>query len=85
MSGTRFSSTQADNTVTIGGVSCSVTAATTTSITCDVGNGPVGDHKVMVNIAGKGFASHDSGDVMFSYTADVTGISPSTGSLGGEA
>ena len=84
VSGTRFSSTQADNTVTIGGVDCNVTAATSTSITCDVGNGPVGDYKVEVNVAGKGFASHDSSDVMFTYTADITGISPSAGSLGGK-
>ena len=84
VSGTRFSSIQADNTVTIGGVDCTVTEATTTSITCDVGNGPVGDHKVMVNVAGKGFASHSS-DIMFTYTANITGISPSAGSLGGKA
>ena len=70
--------------VTIGGVNCTVTAATTSSITCDVGNGPVGEHKVKVNVGGKGLASHSSGDVMFSYTADISGISPTTGSLGGK-
>lgn len=70
--------------VTIGGVDCSVTDATTSSIICDVGNGPVGDHKVMVNVARKGFAEHASEDVMFSYVAQVTGIFPSTGSLGGD-
>ena len=70
--------------VTIGGVNCTVTAATTSSITCDVGNGPVGEHIVKVNVAGKGLASHTGGDVMFSYTADISGISPTTGSLGGK-
>ena len=84
ISGTGFSSTL-DNRVTIGGVDCSVTAATTTSITCDVGNGPVGEHKVVVNIDSKGVASHSGGDVTFSYTADISSISPTTGSLGGES
>ena len=84
ISGTGFSSTNDNNMVTIGGVNCTVTAATTSSITCNVGNGPVGEHKVKVNVAGKGLASHTSGDVMFSYTADISGISPTTGSLGGE-
>ena len=38
----------------------------------------------MVNVASKGLAQHSSGDVTFSYTADISGISPDTGSLGGE-
>ena len=37
----------------------------------------------MVTVDGKGNAKHSSGDVMFEYTADITGISPTTGSLGG--
>ena len=84
ISGTGFSSTLDNNRVTIGRVDCSVTAATTTSITCDVGNGPVGEHKVVVNINSKGAGSHSGGDVTFSYTADISSISPITGSLGGE-
>ncbi|WAR05573.1 PKHL1-like protein, partial [Mya arenaria] len=80
ISGTGFSSNQSDNSVTIGGVACSVTAATSTSITCSVGNGPVGTYPVVVNIAGKGYAS---GSIEFTYTADVTGISPASSSLGG--
>ena len=72
-----------ENKVAIGGVNCAVTAATTTSITCNVGNGPVGDQPVVVAVAGKGEAKHTGGTVMFTYTADVTGIAPTTGSLGG--
>jgi hypothetical protein len=71
------------NNVIIGGVACTVTDSTATSITCDVGNGPVGQAKVIVTVNGKGNAKHTNGDVMFEYTADISGISPSTGSLGG--
>lgn len=78
--GTGFSSVTSENIVTIGGVACSVTAATSTSITCDVGNGPVGFHSVLVTVQDKGYAS---GNVQFSYGADVLSISPTSGSLGG--
>ncbi|XP_053372863.1 fibrocystin-L-like [Mercenaria mercenaria] len=83
ISGTGFSTDITKNAVSIGDVACSVTASTATSITCDVGNGPVGQHKVMVNVDGKGFAKHSSGDVMFEYTANIDSISPTSGSLGG--
>lgn len=82
VSGSGFSSVTSDNTVTISGVACSVTSATTTSITCTVGNGPIGTYPVIVNVAGKGDAEI-SGTVEFTYTADISGISPSSGSLGG--
>ena len=84
ITGTGFNATESGNTVTIGGVACTVTAATSVAITCDVGNGPVGDHKVMVNVGSKGDADHSSGDVLFTYTADIDGVSPSSGSLGGK-
>ncbi|XP_045210443.2 fibrocystin-L-like isoform X2 [Mercenaria mercenaria] len=84
ITGTGFNNTDiTKNTVTIGNVICAVTASTATTITCDVGNGPVGSHKIMVNVDGKGFARHPNGDVMFAYTAEITGISPTSGSLGG--
>ncbi|XP_060573258.1 fibrocystin-L-like isoform X2 [Ruditapes philippinarum] len=83
ITGTGFSTDKTMNNVTIGGVACTVTDSTATSITCDVGNGPVGQAKVIVTVNGKGNAKHTNGDVMFEYTADISGISPSTGSLGG--
>ena len=67
----------------MGGVACTVTAASATSITCDVGNGPVGDHKVIVNVNNKGDGDHGGSDVMFSYVAAITAINPTSGSLGG--
>ncbi|KAL4228553.1 Fibrocystin-L [Mactra antiquata] len=81
--GTGFNTDPTQNYVTIAGISCSVTASTSTSITCSVGNGPVGDHKVEVNVAGKGIAKHSSGDVMFEYTARIDDVNPKTSSLGG--
>ena len=83
ITGTGFDTDKTKNAVSIGGVACTVTASTATSITCNVGNGPVGQYKVMVTVEGKGNAKHSSGDVMFGYTADISGISPTTGSLGG--
>jgi len=65
----------------MGGVDCSVTAATTTSITCDVGNGPIGTYPVIVNVDGKGLST---GSETFTYTADISSVSPSSGSLGGK-
>jgi len=82
ISGTGFSGSTSDNNVTIAGVPCTVTAATTSSITCDVGNGPVGAYDVIVNVAGNGDAAI-SGNVEFTYTANISSISPTSGSLGG--
>ena len=82
ITGTGFSSVTSDNNVTIAGVDCSVTAATTTEITCSVGNGPVGAYPVVVTVVDKGDAAI-AGTVEFSYTAAISGISPSSGSLGG--
>jgi len=81
ITGTGFSSITSDNTVTMGGVDCSVTAVTTTSITCDVGNGPIGTYPVIVNVDGKGLST---GSETFTYTADISSVSPSSGSLGGK-
>lgn len=79
--GTGFSLTQADNTVTIGGVACTVTAAASTFLKCNVGNGPMGQFPILVKVAGKGQAT---GSIQFTYTAEITGISGQTsGSLAG--
>lgn len=82
ITGTGFSSVTSENDVTIADVACTVTSASTTSIECDVGNGPIGTYPVIVNVAGKGDAAI-SGTVEFTYTADISGIAPSSGSLGG--
>ena len=80
ITGTGFN-TDTSNTVTVGEVACTYTApATATDIVCDVGNGPFGARAVVVDVAGKGLAS---GSVQFSYTSGITGISPTSGSMGG--
>ncbi|KAL4228989.1 Fibrocystin-L [Mactra antiquata] len=80
ISGSGFSAVTSENTVTIGDIACNVTASTTSSVTCDVGNGPLGLSSVIVTVEGKGSAS---GSVDFTYTADILSISPSSGTLGG--
>jgi hypothetical protein len=52
-----FSSVSSENTVTIGGVECAVTGAMTTSVTCNIGNGPMGQYNIIVLVEGKGQAS----------------------------
>lgn len=82
ITGTQFSSTSSENTVTIGGTACDVTAATPTSITCTVGNGPERAFPVMVNVVGKGLAANTAPD--FEYGADIRTVSPTMASLGGK-
>lgn len=81
ISGTGFSSNFSENNVIVGGVECLVTDSTTSSITCDVGNGPVGSYPILVNVDGKGYAT---GSVDFTYTSDIASIDPPSGSLGGK-
>ncbi|XP_069115224.1 fibrocystin-L-like [Argopecten irradians] len=83
ITGTGFSVTASDNSVIIGGVACVATAATSTSITCTIGNGPEGIHKVNVNVAGSGLGQHSGGDVQYIYTTGVNNFSPASSSLGG--
>ncbi|WAR05669.1 PKHL1-like protein [Mya arenaria] len=66
ITGTKFSTTNSENTVTIGGVDCSVTAATATSITCDLGNGPLETFTVDVNVAGLGKATNTAPGFQYS-------------------
>ncbi|XP_053372850.1 fibrocystin-L-like [Mercenaria mercenaria] len=80
ISGTDFSEIDEENIVTIGGISCKVTAADNSVITCNIGNGPAGIYPVLVKVEGKGYAV---GNTEFTYAANVTSIYPSSGSLGG--
>lgn len=83
IAGSGFESEPSKNTVVIGGVICAVTAASSTSITCNIGDGPVGTHTVVVTVAGKGHADHTAGEVTFTYNSNVTSIDPEAGSQGG--
>ncbi|KAL3885610.1 hypothetical protein ACJMK2_025660 [Sinanodonta woodiana] len=85
ITGTGFNDTAASNNyVLIGDTECTVTNARNTSITCTVGNGLIGRHKVVVTVSGKGRARHPlEGDVVFNYTAEISDMSPTSGSMGG--
>ncbi|XP_060603397.1 fibrocystin-L-like isoform X3 [Ruditapes philippinarum] len=80
ITGTGFSTVISNNQVIIGGVECTVTGSLATIITCDVGNGPVGPHSVVVTVDGKG---NPEGSVQFTYTAGISSLAPTSGSLGG--
>jgi len=82
ITGTGFSTTGTSNNVTIGTTgSCTVIAATTTSITCTISNGPSGSYAVGVNVDGMGLASANG-----TYTANIplqiASISPTEGGAG---
>ncbi|XP_019623376.1 PREDICTED: fibrocystin-L-like [Branchiostoma belcheri] len=83
ISGSGFLPNTDNNTVTIGGVACEITAATEDEISCDVQENSGGSHVVTVEVDGKGLASHPNSTSMFTYTADISNISPTSGSLGG--
>lgn len=80
ITGTSFGASAADNSVTIGGVACTVTSASSTQLVCTVGAG-TGSHAVEVNVAGVGLAS---GSFSFSYNTRITSITPTSGSLAGQ-
>ncbi|XP_050416785.2 fibrocystin-L [Patella vulgata] len=80
ITGTGFSSTMEDNSVTINNVPCVVTAASTTSIACTLGDVSSGAYPVVVNVAGFGFSDSNT---QFTYEMTFSTISPSTGSSSG--
>ena len=64
----------------IGGVACTVVTADASSIQCTIGDGPIGEHGVIVHVPGMGYAS---GNLNFTYTSDLSDINPKEGALGG--
>eukprot|EP00795_Rhopilema_esculentum_P009048 gene9048-16692_t len=83
--GSGFSSNNADNVVTIGGVFCQVQSSTTSSISCCVGQSQAGTHSVNVHVKGKGNSMATGDANKFKYNLIVTSVSPVQGStLGGE-
>ncbi len=75
ITGSGFTASVAGNQVTVGGVGCIVTAATTTEIKCKIGKSPAGDQKVEVNVLGCGLAG---GSVTLSMTLSVSAVDPKT-------
>lgn len=80
ITGTEFSTTPSSNIVLIGDSDCSVTSSTATEIQCTVGAGALGSQSVTVIVKEKGKATSSA---TFNYAAELTTISPTSGSIGG--
>ncbi len=82
IAGTGFSTTPSSNLVIIGtsGI-CTVTAASTTSLTCTISAAPAGTYSIQVNVAGKGLATGTSGSTV-TISLQITSIYPTHGGAG---
>lgn len=82
IAGTGFSTTMNENQVTIGKVAtCSITSATTTSLTCTISDAPAGNFNIQVNIANKGLVTGTSNSVI-TIPLQISSISPTQGGAG---
>jgi hypothetical protein len=82
ITGTGFSATPSENTVLIGLTgSCIVTAASTTSITCVIGNAPSGSYSLNVNVIGKGLATNTA-SFSINIPLQIISFSPNQGGGG---
>ncbi|XP_071488092.1 fibrocystin-L-like [Diadema antillarum] len=80
ISGSAFSNDTADVSVTIDGVECTVTSASTSTVQCNVGAHSAGIFDVEMYVDGLGIGDSDE---TFEYVLTVSSISPSAGSFGG--
>ena len=82
ISGSLFSSLPANNNVTVGGSPCNVTASSTTSITCSVGDHtPAGSRLVDVLVSGLGRAAPSPSTLSTNITIKslyITSFTPTT-------
>ena len=82
ITGTGFSTTASDNKVIIGtSGSCTVTAASSTSLTCTIAAAPAGTYGIQVNVAGKGLATGTSSFTV-TVSLQVISITPVQGGAG---
>ena len=82
ISGSDFTTTVGDITVTIGSANCMVTYANESHIVCTAGGHPAGQYKVSVHIQGRGYASMNE-SVCFHYLLSIDSVSPQVLSIGG--
>ena len=82
ISGSDFTTTVGDITVTIGSANCMVTYANESHIACTAGGHPAGQYEVSVHIQGRGYASMNE-SVCFHYLLSVDSVSPQVLSIGG--
>ncbi|XP_063605340.1 fibrocystin-L-like [Penaeus indicus] len=82
--GTGFSSSDNnDYSVTVGGSVCSVSAVTTTQVTCTVAYLPAGTFPVAVSMQPVGSALQPDPPLSYAVTVSVTSVTPATGGTGG--
>ncbi len=85
LSGTNFSATAADNTVSIGGTAATVASASTTSLSCTVPDIAVGAADITVTAGGLTSESYSGFTVAETIIpVEVTGFSPDSASYGDE-
>ena len=78
--GTGFTDDITDFEVDVGGRACEVTAASATSVTCTLEDGPAGDLDISLWVKSAGKAS---GSVTFTLALEIVSFSPASGSVGG--
>nr|XP_014351910.1 PREDICTED: fibrocystin-L [Latimeria chalumnae] len=86
ISGSGFSNSTANDMtlVSVGSVNCPTILVTESEITCKVGNASAGSSPVTVYIAEQGLAENFGNYTFnFTYQMQVSGVSPSSGSLAG--
>ncbi|ROT65416.1 putative fibrocystin-L [Penaeus vannamei] len=82
--GTGFSSSDnSDYSVTVGGSDCTVSAVTTTQVTCTVAYLPAGVFPVAVSMNPVGGALQPDPPLSYTVTVTVTSVTPATGGTGG--
>ncbi|KAG7162643.1 Fibrocystin-L-like 3, partial [Homarus americanus] len=80
VSGTGLRLSGSDPEVLIGGTTCTVTAATDTTVTCSAPDLAGGSHAVVVRDSQYG---DSNGDRSVTYSFSITSVSPTTGGFGG--
>ena len=80
ISGSGFTDDIEDFSIDVGGRGCEVTAATASSVTCTLENGPAGDLDISLWVKSKGKAP---GAVTYTLSLSIVDFSPKSGSVGG--
>lgn len=78
ITGTKFDTVTGNNVVKVGGATCAVSSATSTSVMCTLGVQSPGQYDVMVNVNPMGRAGSS---VQFTYAMSVSSVNPTTGRI----
>ena len=85
ITGTDFSATVSDNTVSVGPFPVTVSSASTTQLVVSIADLPAGTHVVDVLVALKGYATGSTSARSHTVTPTVTAVSPAMSSISGGA